>query len=553
MLERFINIFEGLESAYGQFKKENNRLSIKVEGKPWVEKKPITKELWQNHLDGIGPNLGVFPLRRDGTCKWGAIDIDENNFNYKDLLERIRKHKLPLIMFRSKSGRAHVYMFMKDFTSAKEVKLVMNKFAAKLGLANILDRVYPMQEYLGENDFGSWLNMPYYNQEEGSTYAYKDDFDSATIEEFFEMYDSYAQEDLTVHLVEEVKQNIKKPKEKKLEDFFLPCVKNCLAENNNKIPSNINRNDFLLHKFTWSNRAMEKGVKKIPEFSNLNSKSLLKHFNKKFLEEPLDEKEIEQTIFKSEDREYNYLCKKPTIKKYCDASACTRHTCGITPLEADQLIKATQALGNITQYLSKPPIFFESVDVKNDNGDGYKRIKIEMQGEDIIDKQKWIRKLANQGYFPHPSVLDMKQKEFQGMQYQRLEAMLYEAADEEASEDFEFKSIIYNFIKKTTVSYDKSALFNQGCYVNQETKELDFRLPNLMNYLKARNIKINVNELTFKLKEILKARKVNGTVYDEVLKQNKSCPTWRFEADTNEYVVQITGTERKVIEHDEED
>ena len=456
-------------------------------------------------------------------------------------------------MFRSKSGRAHVYMFMKDFTSAKEVKLVMNKFAAKLGLANILDRVYPMQESLGENDFGSWLNMPYYNQEEGSTYAYKDDFDSATIEEFFEMYDSYAQEDLTVHLVEEVKQNIKKPKEKKLEDFFLPCVKNCLAENNNKIPSNINRNDFLLHKFTWSNRAMEKGVKKIPEFSNLNSKSLLKHFNKKFLEEPLDEKEIEQTIFKSEDREYNYLCKKPTIKKYCDASACTRHTCGITPLEADQLVKATQALGNITQYLSKPPIFFESVDVKNDNGDGYKRIKIEMQGEDIIDKQKWIRKLANQGYFPHPSVLDMKQKEFQGMQYQRLEAMLYEAADEEASEDFEFKSLIYNFIKKTTVSYDKSALFNQGCYVNQETKELDFRLPNLMNYLKARNIKINVNELTFKLKEVLKARKVNGTVYDEVLKQNKSCPTWRFEADTNEYVVQITGTERKVIEHDEKD
>jgi hypothetical protein len=354
-------------------------------------------------------------------------------------------------------------------------------------------------------------------------------------------------------MVEEVKQNIKKPKEKKLEDFFLPCVKNCLAENNNKIPSNINRNDFLLHKFTWSNRAMEKGVKKIPEFSNLNSKSLLKHFNKKFLEEPLDEKEIEQTIFKSEDREYNYLCKKPTIKKYCDASACTRHTCGITPLEADQLVKATQALGNITQYLSKPPIFFESVDVKNDNGDGYKRIKIEMQGEDIIDKQKWIRKLANQGYFPHPSVLDMKQKEFQGMQYQRLEAMLYEAADEEASEDFEFKSIIYNFIKKTTVSYDKSALFNQGCYVNKETKELDFRLPNLMNYLKARNIKINVNELTFKLKEILKARKVNGTVYDEVLKQNKSCPTWRFEADTNEYVVQITGTERKVIEHDEKD
>ena len=189
MLEKFINIFEGLDSAYGQFKKENNRLSIKVEGKPWVDKKPVTKELWQNHLKGIGPNLGIFPLRRDGTCKWGAIDIDDINYDYEELLQKIRKLKLPLIMFRSKSGRAHVYMFMKDFYFAKDVQIVMHKFAGKLGLADKLDRVYPMQTSLGEGDFGSWLNMPYYNQEEGSTYAYKDDFDGATIEEFFEMYD----------------------------------------------------------------------------------------------------------------------------------------------------------------------------------------------------------------------------------------------------------------------------------------------------------------------------------------------------------------------------
>ena len=48
----------------------------------------------------------------------------------------------------------------------------------------------------------------------------------------------------------------------------------------------------------------------------------------------LEEKEIDKTILKSTDREYNYLCKRPDIKKYCDASACTRHVCGITPQEA---------------------------------------------------------------------------------------------------------------------------------------------------------------------------------------------------------------------------
>ena len=551
MIDKFINIFEGLSSAYGQFRKDNNRLSVKVEGKSFIEKKPVTKELWQNHLNGIGSNLGVFPLTREGTCKWGAIDIDVNNFDYEDLLNRIRKQKLPLIMFRSKSGRAHVYMFMKDFTPAQEVQTVMKKFAGKLGLADKLDRVYPMQTSLGKNDFGSWLNMPYYNQEETSTCAYKDNFDGATIEEFFEMYDKYVQTDLSQHLVEEVKQNIKKPKEKTLEDFLLPCTKNCLKLNNNKIPDE-NRNDYLLHMYTWSMRAVEKGVKKIPEYSKMDAETLLKYFNKEYMVRPVEEKEIQNTIFKSKDKEYKYLCKKPTITKYCDSSACTRHLCGITPLDAEKLVKATQALGKITKYLSEPPIFFESVDVKNENGSGYKRIRIEMQGEDIINKQKWLNKLANQGCFPHISLHEQKSSDFLVMQYERIENCLHEAADEEASEDFEFKSIIYAFVNKMTVSYNKEDLLKNACYVNKDTHELDFKLPNLMEYLKSNHIKIPANQLTLKLKKIMGAKKVNGTVYDEVLDKQRSYPTWRFKSDTDKYVVQITGGSAKQIEHDQE-
>ena len=551
MIDKFINIFEGLSSAYGQFRKDNNRLAVKVEGKSFIEKKPVTKELWQNHLNGTGPNLGVFPLTREGTCKWGAIDIDVNNFDYEDLLNRIRKQKLPLIMFRSKSGRAHVYMFMKDFTPAQEVQTVMKKFAGKLGLADKLDRVYPMQTSLSKNDFGSWLNMPYYNQEETSTCAYKDNFDGATIEEFFEMYDKYVQTDLSQHLVEEVKQNIKKPKEKTLEDFLLPCTKNCLKLNNNKIPDE-NRNDYLLHMYTWSMRAVEKGVKKIPEYSKMDAETLLKYFNQEYMARPVEEKEIQNTIFKSKDKEYKYLCKKPTITKYCDSSACTRHLCGITPLDAEKLVKATQALGKITKYLSEPPIFFESVDVKNENGSGYKRIRIEMQGEDIINKQKWLNKLANQGYFPHISLHEQKSSDFLVMQYERLENCLNEAADEEASEDFEFKSIIYSFVNKMTVSYNKEDLLKNACYVNKDTHELDFKLPSLMEYLKSNHIKIPANQLTLKLKKIMGAKKINGTVYDEVLDKQRSYPTWRFKSDTDKYVVQITGSAAKQIEHDQE-
>ena len=91
MIDKFINVFEGLERAYGQFKKNDKKLSVKVEGRPWIEHKQVTKQLWENHLNGVGNRLGIFPLKDDGTCKWGAIDIDVNNYDYENLLNKIRK------------------------------------------------------------------------------------------------------------------------------------------------------------------------------------------------------------------------------------------------------------------------------------------------------------------------------------------------------------------------------------------------------------------------------------------------------------------------------
>ena len=69
----------------------------------------------------------------------------------------------------------------------------------------------------------------------------------------------------------------------------------------------------------------------------MDAETLLKYFNQEYMARPVEEKEIQNTVLKSKDKEYKYLCKKPTIKKYCDSSACTRHVCGITPLDAEKL------------------------------------------------------------------------------------------------------------------------------------------------------------------------------------------------------------------------
>jgi len=496
-------------------------------------------------------SLGIFPLTDDGTCKWGAIDIDVDNLDYEELLKKIRELKLPLIMFRSKSGRAHVYLFMKNFTSAEEVRLVMKKFASKLGLADKLDRIYPMQTELGEKETGSWLNLPYFNHEEGSRYAYKDDFDAATIEEFFEIHKQYVQESLDDYLLEEIKLPTKKVKYTSLEELLLPCQKNASKANNNKIPTDIGRNDFLLHSFVWAKRA-QTHTKKIEEYKHLDPKGLLKHFNKNYFKEPLPEDEMEKTIFKSEDKEYKYLCARPKIKKYCDASACTRHICGITPQQASELVGAEEALGQITQYCSDPPIFYESVDVKKDDKGGHKRIRIEMDGSLFLYKDKYLTRLANAGHFPHDAILDKKSTEFRKMNLARLAIRNYEKAEEEATPEYEFRTLIQDFLNKCTVSVVKSHLLDGACYYNQETKEMDIRIHKLLEYLKANRDFRPMRKVCIDLKHLLKAKKVNGTVKD-IFGKDKSCPTWRFKENPKNFTITITPGQQQIEDKKDEE
>jgi hypothetical protein len=110
--------------------------------------------------------------------------------------------------------------------------------------------------------------------------------------------------------------------------------------------------------------------------------------------------------------------------------------------------------------------------------------------------------------------------------------------------------MIYTFIEKMTVSHFKKDLLQNGCYVNPDDFQMEFKLEHLISYLKAHHIKIPANQLTFKLKHVLKARKVNGKVYDTALKKYKSCPTWKFLSDPERYTVQITGKQQELIEHD---
>ena len=259
---------------------------------------------------------------------------------------------------------------------------------------------------------------------------------------------------------------------------------------------------------------------------------------------------MEKTIFKSGDKEYKYLCKRPKIKKYCDPSACVRHTCGITPEQALELVEAKEALGNITQYCSTPPIFYDSVDVKKADGIGYRRIRVEMDGSNFRHRDKYLDKLADAGHFAHESIQNLKPGEFRVIMMERLKKRIYEKAEEEATPEYEFKILMWDFLSKCTVSIIKSDLLDGACYYNQKTKEMDIRLPKLLSYLRANRDPRSIRKLTFDLKHVLKAEKINGTVKNTHGKY-KSCPTWRFKEARENFVVTINQGQKQLLLEEE--
>ena len=136
-VEKFKSIFEGLDVAYGQHQPQGSRADGKQQGKSYMVRKEVTHELWEKHLEGEGPSLGIIPIRADNTTKWGCIDVDTYPLDHRSLIIKIRKLGLPLVYCKSKSGGAHLFLFMKNPIAAKLVRTKLTDMASSLGQSTI--------------------------------------------------------------------------------------------------------------------------------------------------------------------------------------------------------------------------------------------------------------------------------------------------------------------------------------------------------------------------------------------------------------------------------
>jgi hypothetical protein len=374
---KFKSIFEGLKIAYGQYQKGERGENGKQKGKAFIVRKQITDDLWKNHIEGKGPALGIIPITESNNCKWGCIDIDEYNLNHHDLISRIRDFGFPLIVCRSKSGGAHVFLFTREFISAALMQQTLKRIAKVLGYEGC--EIFPKQtEILVERgDTGNFLNLPYYNGTKGLRYAINDSGSSCTLEEFYELYDVCA---CTRQEVEKIKVE-----EKKIEEAF-PAGPPCL----NKLASvgfgEGSRNNALFniavyykqsHPDSWEDKIVEANLKYMePKLSNSEVQQLIKSVNRKGYDK--------------------YRCKDAPINAVCQSGLCRTKRFGVGYGEEEMPV-----LGNLTKYKSTPPQWF--LDVSG--------TRIELKSEQLYSPPLFALACLDQANLvvPVPKAKDWKQ------------------------------------------------------------------------------------------------------------------------------------------------
>lgn len=353
---RFFARFKGLDRAHGTFIiKEKNVHKNKMEGKATTLSLPPTVEAWERHLSGKA-GLGMIPITDNAACFWGAIDIDQyENFDMWALEEEITKLKLPLILCKTKSGGAHLYLFMREEVTAQLLRSRLMEWAIALGYPGV--EVFPKQVKLAsKEDTGNWINMPYFEGDKTSRYAYRD-HKILSMEEFLE----YASEQ---EVNEEQLKAIKLFNNEEL-DEAPPCLQHLCMKG--FPPGTRNNGLFNLSVFA-KQKYGDQWKEKIDQF------------NTKFMTPPLRSDEVQRTIKSADRKTYFYTCTDAPLAPVCNKVICLTRKYGIGNASDDLGVM----LSGLTKIETAPPIWIIAV-----NG-----VRIEIENTEVLLSQAEFRQLC---------------------------------------------------------------------------------------------------------------------------------------------------------------
>ena len=335
MYDKFIGLFQGLDRSYGIYPKPDLiEKGVKhISSKRKTVLGPVTDELYINHLEGEN-GLGIVPINDDAECIFGCIDIDDYTKDYTVLQKTIVDSSLPLIVCKTKSGGRHLYLFLKQWTDAKEVVEILTEWAIQLGYPRV--EIFPKQIKLDteREDSGSWINLPYFDHAgENKRYAIVEE-QPLNLQEFVD----YA-EKMRVDLAD---MEDKKPKGiPAIVQGAPPCLQ-ALHKNGIK--------DFR------NNSLYNFGIYLKKKYSD-DWQSRLEKINSTIVNDPINSQEMQMIISSlKKDKDYFYKCNDQPICDLCNRSACFKRKYGI-----GNSSELNVELSNLRKLNSNPPVW--TVDV----------------------------------------------------------------------------------------------------------------------------------------------------------------------------------------------
>ena len=148
---------------------------------------PVSTDVILGHLQGRHV-IGVYPILRDETCWFLAVDFDKESWQYDVLAfaETCRNIDIPYAIERSRSGNgAHVWFFFSNPVSAATARkmgsyLITETMARRYQLSMAsYDRLFPNQDTLPNGGFGNLIALPlqYHPRQEGNTVFLNDELE----------------------------------------------------------------------------------------------------------------------------------------------------------------------------------------------------------------------------------------------------------------------------------------------------------------------------------------------------------------------------------------
>ena len=479
--KRFMAAFVGSDVAHGQTHIGNQRRNGKTEAKSFSVREPLTEQHVKDHLSGVS-GLGAIPINSDNCVKFAAIDIDTYPIDHKELVNKLKSLKVPMCVCRSKSGGAHLYLFLNDWYPAADIRDYLSEVSSALGHSGC--EIFPKQDQIlsERGDVGNFINLPYFDAKQSTRYAVDKDGNDMELKDFLAWVEKHrvSMPDL---------EKIDFGTARKFMEDGPPCVQVIMSTGamegvRNKVMFNYGLYLKLKHPDDWMDR-FEDG-------------------NARYCKPKLPASEIVTLQKQIAKKDYHYQCAEEPMCSYCNKTICRRRKHGVGSNSEAEM----PHIGGLTILLSEPRLYFLDID-------GH---RIELSTKQLQIPLRFQEACMEQTKYMPPL---MKSADWQIL----VNGLLQDAAIIEVPEELtlsgQFKELVRNFCT-SRISARSPEEMTMGKPWTEDGKTY-FQIKGLQDFLKNHNFtSFTRPQMQQRLEEMNNEQKCNG-----FFKFKKDDGTWK--------------------------